>query len=325
MRPQLFVIVLGSLLLAACGGRVGPASGDGAAAGPPTDTGDTRDTPPSERAAVVSADPNDVWLAVSTWGPGADGIYVLRADGSALQKLDLGGPASAPAFSANGRALAYAGTDGIWVRDLETGDSTQLTHGADSIPAWSPDGTRLAFTRGIDIWVVNADGTGAHAFVQGPPPGQAWYANYGHPVFTHDGASLIFDRTGALEMGPIDGSEHHVIFAVDSGIGPFATVSPDGEDIAVASDCGIRVAPLRDAGTLCTTGASLDTRAAFVDSRPSWSVAGMLAYASSMYTVSVVLARGDAGEPTQILDTKASLGGVYVGEVAWTVPGAALP
>ena len=170
---------------------------------------------------------------------------------------------------------------------------------------------------------MNADGTGEHPFVQGPPPGQPWYANYGHPAFTHDGASLIFDRTGALEMGLIDGGEHHVILTVGSGIGPFATVSPDGEDIAVASDCGIRVAPLRDAGTLCTTGASLDSRVAFVDSRPSWSVAGMLAYASSMYSVSVVAIAG--GEPTQILDTKASLGGVYVGEVAWTVPGATLP
>ena len=320
MRRLSLLFGLISLLLFACGGRVsGHGNGDPAQATP---VADPSSSPPSERAAVATTDPSDVWLAFDTWGSGAGGIYVMRADGSALRKLDLGGPAGAPAFSANGQALAYAGSGGIWVRDLTTGLSRQLTHGPDSIPAWSPDGKLLAFTRDIDIWIVAADGTGERTFIKGPPPGQAWYANYGHPVFTHDGGSLIFDRREALEIGSIDGSEHHVILAAGGSAGPFATVSPDGASIAVASDCGLRVAALSAAATMCTMGTELDT-ASFDVSRPSWSRAGVLAYASSIYTLSTVPATG--GPPTKLLDTKQSLGGVYIGEVAWTPPGTKLP
>ncbi len=320
MRACTWVFLVTSFVVSACGGRVHAEGAGGSAPAEPT--GDPASTPPSERAARPSSDPSDVWLAVSTWGPAADGIYILRADGSGLRQLDLGGPAGAPAFSANGEALAYAGRGGIWVRDLATGSSRQITHGVDSIPAWSPDGKLLAFTRDVDIWIVNADGTGERRFVQGPPPGEAWYANYGHPVFTHDSASLIFDRRGALEIGPVSGSEHHVILSVGTGTGPFATVSPDGEDLAVASDCGVRVAPLSAVGSICAAGDSLDPSARYDVSRPSWSAAGLLAYAASMYSVNVVPAAG--GKPVTILDSKASLGGVNLGEVAWSPPGTKL-
>jgi dipeptidyl aminopeptidase/acylaminoacyl peptidase len=319
MRSLFLNFTFACLFLSACGGRVDGQGTPDPAQGTPAD--EPSSDLPSERAAVVATDPNDVWLAFDTSG-GDDAIYVVRADGSALRKLDLGGPAHAPAFSANGKALAYAGVGGIWVRDLTTGQSLQLTEGGDGAPAWSPDGKLLAFTRDVDIWIVGADGTGERPFVKGPPPGEAWYTNYGHPVFTHDGASLIFDRYGALEIGPIDGSEHHVLLSTTGWGVPMATVSPDGEDIAVGADCGLRVVPLGTAAAACTTGTSLDT-VSDIGARPSWSASGVLAYASSEYGLSTVPASG--GAPTILLDTKESLGGVYVQEVAWSPPGTTLP
>lgn len=59
---------------------------------------------------------------------------------------------SDPDFSADGRRLAYCsdrgGTINIWVRDLASGEDTQVTHFTDSAALsvrWSPDGRDIAF------------------------------------------------------------------------------------------------------------------------------------------------------------------------------------
>ena len=69
------VLISAAVVLAACGGRV-------------TGTGD----PPSGESAAMaqrSADPNDVWLAFDVSGP-ESGVQIMRADGSARRRLDLG-------------------------------------------------------------------------------------------------------------------------------------------------------------------------------------------------------------------------------------------
>ncbi len=314
---RLLSFAASTVLSLACGGKV--TTDTTTAPGEPLPRGSADDPSalPSERAPVASTDPSDVWLAFATSGRAGDqSIYVMRADGSQLRKLDLGGAAGSPAFSANGKALAYAAPGGIWVRDLTTGQSRQITHGADAIPAWSPDGKRIAFTRDVDIWIAAADGADTRSFVKGPPPGQAWYSNYGHPVFTRDGASLIFDRRGGIEIGAVDGSEHHLLVPdVDGGIS-MATVSPDGTRLAIAGGCGLRVVRLDAAGDACKSGASL----AFVSSpaRPSWSANGLIAYAQR-HVIDVVSA--DGGVPKTIVDTRQSLGGGDVGELSWSPPG----
>jgi WD40 repeat protein len=326
MRTTLLTIL--AFTLSACGGQVSSTASSGGAPGP---AANVPPIPPSERPAVAASDPNDVWLAFDASSTESD-VYVVRADGSDLHRLDLGMEASAPSFSPNGNALAYAGPGGIWVRDLTTGQSQQLTHGNDGVSAWSPDGKLLAFTRGVDIWLIGADGSGERVYIKGPPPGEPWYSNYGHPVFTRDGAALIFDKTGALQIGAVDGSGVRDLLTRPVGI-VMATVSPDGMALAFSSeDCGIRVVPLATGGLglpsvsspplpTCV-GAQLDA-SQFVTTRPAWSTNGLVAYSTfEKGLVNVVPAAG--GVPRSVVDTKQALSGQYVAEVSWSPPGTVL-
>ena len=266
-----------------------------------------------------SADPNDVWLAFDITAPTSE-IHVMRADGSQQHRLELGMSASAPAFSPNGRGLAFAGPGGIWLKDLVSGHTRQLTHGADGVPAWSPDGKLIAFTRDVDIWVVPLSGEPERSYIHGPPPGQAWYANYGHPSFTIDGSSLVFGRRGGIDIGGLDGTNVHPLFVASEGDISMVGVSPDGEHLVISSSCGVRATTFAAAAKVCETGTLLSSSPRYGSTtRASWSDSGLVAYVDGWYGVVVVPATG--GTPKTILDTKATLGGAYVGEVSWSRAG----
>lgn len=284
--------------------------------------------PPSAEAAQTArpvapgppanADPNDVWLA---FGAGKN-VYVVRADGSGQRSLTLGMPASAPAFSPDGRSLAFAGSGGIFVHELATGKTRRITTGPDGVPAWSPDGKLLAFTRDVDVYIAMADGHGEHPFVHGPPPGQAWYSNYGHPVFAKDGVSLIVGHRGGLDIGNIDGTGQRPLFVTDAAEIVMATVSPRGDALAIFSGCGLRITPFAKAATPCD-GAALASATGYGVTRPAWSANGLVAYPDGWYAIRVVPAAGGAAKT--IVETKQSLHGVYVDEVSWSPPGTVIP
>lgn len=305
---------LAALALTACLGRIDPGTGtepEPAGAGP----ADLTDRQPE--ATKPAPDPNDVWLA---FGAG-DAVYVARADGSLMHRLELGMSASAPAFSPDGRSLAFSGPGGIWVYDFAEGEAHPIVDEGAGTPAWSPDGAQIAFTRGVDVYVADAKGSAEHAFVHGPPPGQAWYSNYGHPVFAEGGLSLIVGHRGGLDIGDPDGSERRPLFVTSESEIVMATVSPDGASLAVLSACGLRATPLVDAAKPCD-GVLLDpTSQAVVP--PAWSANEQIAFADGWYTIRVVPAAG--GTATPLVDTRQSLGGVYVNELSWSPPGTAIP
>jgi Tol biopolymer transport system component len=127
--------------------------------------------------SVPSWSPDDRWL---TFSHGlAPQVYVAPADGSTeARSLELGGPASAPIFSPDGRRLAYTapttGGQALFVVNLDGTGRAQLStafpsfshgfgHGSIAL-AWSPDGSRLLFSAGdgetgeFDLYVVPNDG-----------------------------------------------------------------------------------------------------------------------------------------------------------------------
>jgi Tol biopolymer transport system component len=80
------------------------------------------------------------------------------------KKVGAGGALSRPAFSPDGKQIAYSlseeGGSHLWVKALATQAETRITDGPwlDSDPVWSPDGQKIAFFSNRDgrrdLWVV---------------------------------------------------------------------------------------------------------------------------------------------------------------------------
>ncbi len=85
----------------------------------------------------------------------------MNADGSEQRRLTRDG--GAPAWSPDGRRIAFVSSDGIYVMNADGSGERLLTRAAVRYPAspvWSPDGRKIAFVSNWQVWVMNADGSG---------------------------------------------------------------------------------------------------------------------------------------------------------------------
>jgi Tol biopolymer transport system component len=114
-------------------------------------------------------------------GVDTNGVYVTDVDGNRTARVTPGSSDGSPAWSPDGTTLAYAGSDGIYLHDMQSGTDHRLTIcgrqencGFDFEPSWAPDGNRIVFARqdyggsSVQIFVVNADGTGLQQLTSGP-------------------------------------------------------------------------------------------------------------------------------------------------------------
>lgn len=103
----------------------------------------------------------------ATWKITSYAIYVMKPDGTdAVKVLSSADGIRSFQWSPDGREIVYSSNDDIYVLDVHTGVSVNLTNSpdaADRDPVWSPDGKRIAFDTataqgGSHICVMDADG-----------------------------------------------------------------------------------------------------------------------------------------------------------------------
>jgi hypothetical protein len=163
-------------------------------------------------------------------GPTIPTVLVAASDGSWIQELDLGRPATNVAWRPpNGAEILFmdqdvvSGNGGLYVHDLASGqtrtifeEETDRTRGG---ALWSPDGSRIAYMEWVDaptltvqVHIIGADGTGERVLPL--PPGAEWQAPFS---WSNDGTRIIVIRgyTGGWEdtvaaVVPADGSGYGV-------------------------------------------------------------------------------------------------------------------
>jgi Tol biopolymer transport system component len=167
-------------------------------------------------------------------------LFRIRVDGSGLQQLTNGRPATAPSFSPDGKRIAYARFNaGISVVSVDGRGRHRVTRGSgDAFPVWSPDGKRIAFlrpaeraARGYRVYLMDANGGHQHLLTHAPWPA-------GRPSWTADSRRLVIPvaRGEVGRLYEVSSTSGRVLerlpltFDETNGLAP-PTLSPDGRTV----------------------------------------------------------------------------------------------
>jgi Tol biopolymer transport system component len=151
---------------------------------------------------------------------------------------------SDPAFSPDGNRVAFRrmgfvpGTSGIWVKQIDGDELTQVTtNESDRSPAWSPDGHSIAFARSIGserkIYSVPASGGGLRELASlGPNPKHSeldWSPDADTIAFA---AETPKGNTAIFLLSVQDSKSRQITSPSDEDSDWGAAFSPDGSTIA---------------------------------------------------------------------------------------------
>lgn len=226
------VLIIGSLVLVACGDGETDAAGNGSTQ--PTDT-DTSAV--VGRIAFVRGDPEE----------GETVTYTVNPDGSDEEQLFFGGQSEGPLWAPSGTEIQINCCDDGMIAhfvDPDTGDLVRtLPQPEPKLEtfcggAWTPDGERIACEGyGVDDPALNgiysirvSDGGGLKRITSNPGgediPGG----------FSPDGTRLVFfrstdDGANGIFVTNLDGSGLHRVSPPDLQIEPAGAWSPDGGQI----------------------------------------------------------------------------------------------
>jgi Tol biopolymer transport system component len=206
-------------------------------------------------------------------------IFVSRGDGSDARRV---GPGRNPAWSLDGRRLAFEDGGAIWVANADGRSRRRLVEFGDN-PAWSPDGTRIAFDRGmfVGIYVIGSYGRRLRQLTtEGEQP--AWSSDGRRIAFVseRDGLSegedsfLFHFPLGQLYVTKSDGTDERRLMRTETDVASPAW-SPDGEKIAFGVNSDDWFTTDEGMAVVDADGGGLKQR--FVrayDTEPTWSPDG---------------------------------------------------
>jgi len=177
---------------------VGLAATSGAASAPATGSG--------LAANSAQASAKIAFVSYRGGGPANHGtVYVVNADGSGQRRLARHVRDFPPAWSPDGRKLAFVRDVGanseVYVVNADGSGERRLTRNpaGGGFPAWSPDGRKIAFVRGVggngEVYVMNADGSGQRNLTRNPA--DDWFS-----AWSPDGRKIAFVRSGRCWVCP---------------------------------------------------------------------------------------------------------------------------
>jgi streptogramin lyase/Tol biopolymer transport system component len=232
-------------------------------------------------------------------------VYSVMPNGAAAQRLTHDpGADICPAYSADGKWVAWCGPGGIWLMKQNGTEKRQLTtFGA--FPDISPDGTKVVFSGRLpaaadpNVFVVNVDGTGLTQLTTDTASDQ-------FPAWSPDGSKIAFTstRTGIPQVWVMDadGGDQTQLTLDPTPKDQLPDWSPDGSRIAYVQ----RTAPV--GGDIWVVNADRSDPHALTSGPPdelgtAWSPDGtQIAYLNwNTRTVEVMNADGGGAHPVHPL------------------------